>query len=484
MSSDIYYTTNPDEWTALEGLYISEETPPNPVEGVDLFTVGLAGKCVRGPETPQFIGDKARFVEVYGTLRETPAGAIVGEVYKALLNKPFGSLVIRRIAAVDAALATHSFNATATPIIRVDASSRGAWGNSLKVAIEAATDAVSNHFNLRVDYLGKQVVYINLDVTTGNDNTLAVIGDDVGVWIKVTKLADGRPDNIALTALTAGSDGTAVDADYAAGITDLASYDGVAVCLVPEAAPTQATFNGTLVTLAASAVDRIFLTWSGVHNQSKSGDDTAKLAQITTPSRRIAWCYNTLKVVDPDTGFKIDVAPHTLMASILSQVAIDVHPGASEALPMAAGIAGVFNTSLSRGDLKQALKDGICCVENTKKGFRFRSAVMTDGSEIVDRRELDFILGSEADFLDEFVKTKNIEERRAQMAGGLTTFLSGLRDAHRIVEEFAVRTNVTTDNQRGKGIEIIEQQIRLVGHIRFLVLRTIAGTGVTVEATA
>lgn len=494
---DVYFTTNPSEFNRLEGLYVSERTPPGFIRGRSLSTVGMAGKCVRGPLTPQLITSTARFLEVYGGRGYFAGDTLKGEVWKALANKPFGPIVVRRVAAAAAALATVNLsNAVPTAIIRVDASSVGAWANGaaggIKVSVEAASDGDANHFNLRVKWTGtgKEVVYKNFNVFTAtDDNTASVVGDDIGNLIVVTKLANGRPINVADTNLAGGSDGVVANGDYQTALNELAVEPGVAIVLVPEAGPTPATINGYLVTLAPTVSDRIFLTWSQIHGQTPAQEVTNIGAQITTRSDRIWWCYNSPYTLDPDLSTEMQTAPHVWLASILSQIDVDVHPGAFETTPYLAGIKRLTNTSLSRGDLITLRDAGISTLERFPGYFQFRSVVtsslvagLTEGTR---RRMADFLLLSASDRLRFYVKMKGTAEVRAQMAGELVAFSKSLKDAGRVIEDFSVdQETVNTTAQRARGEEHILWNVNLIDHILSLVLEANIGTGVVVQAAA
>lgn len=517
MASEIYFSTNPADYQKLEGLYISERNPPGFIRGVDLSVVGMAGKCVRGPTAATRITSVPRFIEVFGGRDYGSGGVLVGEVWAALLNKQFGTIVVRRVVASDAAAA--SFNAeegldgTGTEVIKIEASSLGAWGNSVYWKVEDATDEDADHFNLVIKYLGEEVTYENLNVkTSSDDNLLVVIGDDIANWVVVTKLADGRPENnadITETEFAAardsdgfvplggtytnyttvdGDDGTLAATDYDDGLEALAVTPGVSTVLIPEATPDQNATNGTIVTLASTASDRVFLTWSGTVGQTPSQEVTNIAADITTRSDRIIWCYNAPKTKDPETGVKIDQAPHIWMASIFSQYDVDVHPGAIETARQLAGVSELNNEQLTRQDLIDLKAAGISTLEKTESEFLFRSGVTTDltagKTEITRRRMADFLQLSAASRLKNFVRTKNTLEKRAQMNGELVAFSNQLKDQGRIIEDFEVEQEaVNTEAQRAQGIEKILWRVKLIGHILSLVLATEIGTGVVIERT-
>lgn len=509
---DIYFTTNPAEFGKLEGLYVSERKPPGFIRGVDLSLVGLAGRCVRGPDAPQTITSSGVFLDVYGARDQGSGGPLIGNVWTALLNKRFGNVVVRRVRAADSVKASFTLETAAggggTAVLRVDASSHGAWGNLVGVSVVAATDGISTHFDLITQYLGKQVRLQNLDITTGNDNTAIVVGGDVARFVDLVKLADGRPINnaastdgadangfvllgqtVASYTSVAGSDGTLVVGDYNAGVNDLAAFPDISVVLVPEAvAGSAATFHSNLVTLSATVSDRIFLTWAQAHGQTVSNEITQINAQITTRTDRIVWAYNSLFTIDPTNSTEIQTGPHVWLASIMSQTDVDIHPGCSDAIEFLSGATRVTNTTLQRGDLILLKKAGISTVEKNKRGFQFRSVVttsLTPGLEEVTRRRMaDFYILSVADGLSTYVKGKNTPEIRALMAGEVVGFSQGLKDKSRVVEDYEIdQESVNTPTQRAQGEEHLLTRVRLIGHILALVLETEISTGTVIERT-
>ena len=488
--SDIYFSTNPADWTKLEGLYINEKQPAGFIRGVDLSTVGMATACVRGPLTPTIITSSADFLNIFGGRDYGGGGTIIGQGWAAMLNKPFGTVVIRRVAAAAASKASHQLLATATPIVQVNASSVGAWGLGITVDVTAPTDGISGHFNLTAHYLGRDYLYQNLDTTTGNNNLAQVIGTDPARPIDLVKLADGTPDDVAGAALaTGGSDGSVASSDYNTGLDDLANFPGVGVVLIPEAVPVAATVWSHLVTIAPTVADRIFLTWANVHTNGQSAEVSAEAAAITTTSDRIIWCYNSPYTIDPTTSLAFQQNPAIWMAAILSQVDVDIHPGSFQTEAVLAGITSLTQPGLSRGDYIALKNGGICALESTPSGFRFRSGVTTNLNpgltEITRRRMADFLQLSAAQRLQTYVKGKNTPEIRARMAGELVSFSQGLKSLGRIVADFGInQTDVNTDPQRANGEEHILWQVKLIGHMLYLVLDTDISTGTVIAQAA
>src|SRR5688572_17094015 len=91
------------------GIYIRELTPSRPIRASIAGKRGIVGACVRGPVgVPIEISSYGRFAEVFGERDYGTGGAIVGEVWKSIINKPFSPMVVVRAAA--AAAATASFD--------------------------------------------------------------------------------------------------------------------------------------------------------------------------------------------------------------------------------------------------------------------------------------------------------------------------------------------------------------------------------------
>lgn len=514
MAAGVYFNTNPAEWTRVEGLYISERKNPGLIQGVSLSLPAIAGKCVRGPSAPMKITSIARFLEVFGgrDVANDETFPLYGEVWRASINKPMGAMVVRRVYASDAAIASIDLetlaNGSGTAVLRVAASSPGTWpmGSRLKTKVEAPSGGVSGKFNLRVSYLGEEVVYADLDIRTGTDNLLAVVGEDEGNWVVLTKLADGTPITTGMSGLDSGgfidvgetvgsfsnvvgTDGTVAAADYVSGLTDINAFKGVGITLVAEASPTHATLQAAIVAQAPTLSDRVQLAWSGIHGQAVATEITSKTTAITTTSDRIIWCYNSAKMLDPSTALLIDSMPHHWMAAILAQTDVDVHPGCDDTKKANASISKLRNESLSRADLIALREAGICALERDDDGFAFHSGVCTDNtatvqSEITTRRQRDFLQLSAAARVKSYVKTPSSVTRRRLMVGEIEAFCGSLMDDERIVEAFEVLDNVTSDAQAGKGLRKILWRVRLIGHLLFIVLETDISTGTTITTIA
>ena len=485
------FTTNPSEFGRLEGVYIFEKDPPSFIEGVFLGTVGIVGLTLRGPvDTPVEITSGSRFEEVFGQRSYFGQTTSVNKVREFMMNKPFGKRVIVRVAAAAAATAEMDFLATATPIINVAASSPGAWGNDLTVAVEDATDGDSLKFDLVVNYRGDQVRYANLNTQTSNDNLLAVIGSDLANHVVVTKLADGRPDNAVAAALTdtAGSDGAVADTDYTAtdrGINQIKGYRGVG--LVAVADRSTAAIKSAMHVAAQASSDRLFLIWNGSHSET--------LANVVTDaalyrSDRIVYVENSTKTFDFDVAAEVELPPHSWMASILSSTDVDINPGEEASKEFTAGITGLRYENREREDYISLKEAGVASFEKDEDGgFLIVSGVVNDlttgKTQITRRRSADLLQLSAARRLRFFLKKKNTAANRAQLGAEVVAFLNSLKDAGRIVEDFTVeQAAVNTEAERAKGRERILMRVKLIGHILSLILETEIGETVILRDAA
>jgi hypothetical protein len=520
----VFFTSDPSQYTALEGVYVTEQNPPGAVQGVQLNTVGIAGACVRGPvDTPIEITSFGRFLEVFGARDYTAdgtGGAIIGEVWKFFLSNPLGKVIAVRAAAAAAVKASFTLEDAAggagVQIVRVDASSPGAWGGNttagaatgVKLKVEAATDGTSGKFNLRVKYLGQVKLYENLDLRVGTDNSLLVLGDDPGNVITLTKLADGTPltagmagldvdgyitlgQTVASFVAVLGADGAIADTDYTAtnrAIDQLAAYSGIAVMLVAERAG--ATINGALKTKAAVATDRMYLIWNGTHATAKAAVVSDAVNYRDTEGR-LVYCFNSPYKTDSQTGASIQVPPHHQMAACFSQTAVDQHVGSNRTKAVNAGVTKLTFETLTRDDYKDLKAAGVSALErHATGGFVFVSGVttcLTSGKqEIARRRQTDFLQLSIAARLVDYVKEPNTEDLRSDMGGEVVSFLDGFKRSQRIVASFAVDQGATVNNdtQRAAGLEFIQTRVRLIGHALGIVLKTQIGTGVTIAQDA
>jgi hypothetical protein len=473
-----------------ENTYILERDPAPSVTGVTLNNFGIAGECVKGPANQLVkVTSPGRFDAIFGGRDYGSGGPIVGDVWKFLLNRTFGAFyVYRTVAATGATTAEADFNATATPIINVAASSPGAWGNGLLVAIEDASDGNANHFNIVVTWNSQSQKFENLDTSaTGNNNLLAVIGDDTANLVVVTKVADGRPDTAAAAGLadTAGADGTIADSDYtAAGLAIDTLNDSKDVNIATVAGRMNSAVKTSINTKAAAA---------GPGKLWIVGPDSEVIAQATyeteingyTATDRMIPTFNHERIQDPSDATKIWQAPEALMCSILSQTPGNVHPGSMRNRRYAAGTIELAH-ELSEGDFDSLRDNRISAIEKVSGGFVFRSGVTSETGtkgEITARRQKDELILAAANRVEFDVKEPNSAEIREARAGDIGGFLANLAENGQYVDlkdgnpAFEYDTeSLNTDVDRANGIQRDRMSVKLIPHGLFLVLVTTIDT--------
>lgn len=504
------FTTNDADFTKLEGVYVKETDPPAGVVAVSLNTVAVFGVTLKGPLAKAVdITSEARFLEVFGG--GYLDDVLVNDIWLSLLNKGFSKLVVARVAAPAAVKASFTLEDTAggggAAVLRIDASSVGAWGNKLKWRVSAATDADGDHFNLEIKdtITGKVVLYQNLDISaTGVDTTAATVGTDDGRLIDLAKLADGRPVNsaastdgadadgftflgqtVASFVSVAGSDGTVADADYYGtdeGLDLVKAYPGVGVVYCAEYMSTN--LKTQMETAMAASSDRMFLFGAN--------DETVIVSAAITDvashrSDRGVFCYPHVYTVDPVSGNEVLVRPESWMACIFANTDVDIHPGEHDTKRFLKGISRLYRPALTRQDYVDLRAAGISALETDLGDPVFVSGVTTDltpgKTEITRRRMADFLQLSVAYTLRFHVKKKNTATRRRAINATITGFLSGLQRLGRVVETYNVDGEIlNTVIDRAAGIERILMQVKLIGHALHIVLQTEIGTGVTIAS--
>ena len=500
MATDLIYSTNPNEWPRLEGVSVDRRKPDGQVVGASVNVTGILGQCVRGPLVPRLVGSPAEAQAIYGGRDFGGGGPIIGQIWKAFLNRGFSfPCVLQRVAAAGAATASFEHVTGSDHIIHVAATSPGTWANNaagigISSAITAATDLDANHFNIVVTYAGKTYTYQNLDVhATGVDNLSAVIGGSVANPVVVTKLMNGRPTNIGAQNLAGGTDGTGsiATSDFEAAYASVANYAGVSIVVVAE--QTLQPYTAIMAAgseasdLSKSQPSKMLVTCGATYNALASDEATAVDTNITTPSRNIVWCYNPSSTLDQATSTLTEGGSHLDMAAILSQTDVDINPGEEDAIPMSSGVTSVRNEGLTRGDLIILKNGGVAALEKVTSGFQFHSGITVTCAEIADVRTEQFLTASIAYELRHDVKKKATATRRRQIVAKVTSFLLGLQKAERCVApddpDAGPAFNVAwvdTFEERASNMGKLLTQVRTMPHLNFLVLETDMGTGVTV----
>lgn len=473
----IYYSTNPTDWNALDGIYIDEVSPPPSVTGVPTGTAILVGQFERGSAAIQSVGSVGQLYELYGN-NISYSGNI------ALQNKKFGLLKIVRVVASGATAATKVFNHTSTATITFSALWKGAYGNNIQVTIAAGTSQGSKYtvHDANANAVWPDEVYDNVLITKAasafnNSNLVAV----------TVQSTAAEPDVAAATNLATGTDGTVADTDYqtAIGNTEapgsgnilfLDSYDTIR--------------NGYVKTSIANTTDKMGIL-CGSPGDSVSTAITAVSTLRDTDGRLIyafPYVYTTIG------GASTKVPPASFYASLLSQIAPNVDPAWTGNAQYLTGIDSLELTP-SRSDYINLMAAGISALEfDPDVGIKVKSGVVTqisDSSKIMifRRRMTDYIIQSLAKYLKNFQDAVNSLENRNAVGAAIGAFNRQLEQAKLVPSDAEVSSgkaslvdtkSLNTDDSVAAGYFKIIYQRRIYSSMRFIVLQAEIGESVVV----
>ncbi len=336
-----------DSQMGAPGVYVKENAPASPTKGRKNRVIGLVGSCLRGPGTLTTCTDYKRFLDVFGGRdRNTNGGDCVGHIWRALQGRRWGKIMVARAIADDAVKASFTLETATggggTQVLRVDASSEGAWGNDVGIRVFAATNGDANYFNLAVRLYGKVKIFENITIYSTNDNTNIVIGNDAATLIRLTKLANGRPVNstastdgadadayilLGQTGVSgftgvAGTDGTLAATDYTAAMQLINDARGIHACAV--VGLSDSDIKDDVKTMAATASQRV---WYVCPDDEEVEYGDAITERATFSDGRICYVFNHAYITDPVTKEEIVEEPFVNVLSIISQTDPDVHIG-------------------------------------------------------------------------------------------------------------------------------------------------------------
>jgi len=475
----IYRTNNPFEYADVDGIVVDESAPSPDIKGVATNVVMLLGQFERGLEDIISVTSTKSFFEQYGN-----NNSFLGNI--ALLNKRFGSLKLRRVVASDAVASFIILLEAAAPVATLTAKHKGAYGNSLKVLVE----------------VGTTLKKITISDTNAKSVILPEVYDDVNGSNIASKMANSKlvtvsavdttktPDDLVLTALSSGSEGTIADTDYENALKD-SEEEGVAnIVFLDEYNPTR---NLYLKTHAANTQDRMCIM-GGSLTETVSSVQTA-VALLRDTDGRLIYSYNWLEtLVD---GIAIFTSPASWLASIMSQTGPQISPAFALNTKFIQGAIRIY-AKLGRGDYKALMDTGVAAFENDKdSGIKIRSAVVTQIANsskltILRRRMADWYTNSIGIFLKLYQDDINSLEKRTNVNGAIRTFDNTYSTgAQKILpsdsevksgKALLVDTEtLNSDQSIGEGKFFIKIKRRIYSSMRFLVL--IAEIGETVVVT-
>lgn len=474
----IYRTTNPTEFDDVDGIIINESAPAPNIAGVAANIAILVGQFQRGLSALDEVGSIGQLHERYGK------SSFSGN--KALKNKRFGRLKLIRAVAAAAVTAFKDFESSSVARIRFTAKQgSGAYGNSIKVKIEAGSTAGKKYtiFDDNVDAVLPQEVYDNVVIASITSETFSS-----SLLVNVTVLSSAaEPDNAAFTALATGSDGTIANSDYETAIALAAVERSGNFLFLDEY---NATRNGYLELHAAETQDKMVIL-AGLESDSRTAA-VADVANYRDVDGRVIYAYPWVQTTID--GVLVYQNPASWMASILSQTSPHIDPAYSKNAQFLTGVTGL-KQALTRADYI-ALKDaGIAAFENDSDiGFKVKSGIVTQIADtskvtILRRRMADFLTNSVASFLKTYQNGVNSAENRSLVKGAMLSFVQSLEQDGILPKDSEVNDgkaklvdteSLNTDATIAAGFFKILWRQRIYSAMRYIVLQAEIGESVVV----
>jgi hypothetical protein len=511
-TSQVRYLNDPARYREVDAVIVDERPPPARVQEVAQNVVACVGRFQWGPlDTLTTISSRQEFTEIFGGYGPDAAG-VPYEGYIATLNKVFDAPRYLRVSHSGMAFATRDFSdAGPVVVVQVAGKWKGHRGNSIKASIQAATDAVANHFNVVVSVDDLVVeTHKNLDLATIANGAFFPI-TSAWVTIKRVALGAGRPVNIAATALTGGSDGAPVDADYTGSPSDIR---GIRVLHGAEAAPVSLVFvaekmssaiKAALLTLSAEERKIVFIT-------TDSPTDT-KATAITdvalNRSDRVIYVYPYVKTyaaeafaLNPAGGGLVTTSLTSFAASVVAGVSPHIDPAGVNGESRLYGVRELVDKGLATADFINFNTAGIMALNFAAETgrYRFRSGITSNivaGFQMIHRRRMtDFLGDSVARALVSLQNKPLTGENKLVAKGIIEAFLVDLQgfgmipkesdlsktaDGQQIIPFEVDITSLNTSSTEATGLFIIVLRVRIFSSMRFIVLRTEIGEGVEIR---
>lgn len=474
----IIRTNNPLEYDEVDGIVIDEVAPAPSIRGVGTGVVILVGQFQRGLHDLVRVASIKDFHTKYG--KSSYSGNI------QLKNKRFSVLKIVRVEATGSVLAERVFLATAVQIVKFSAKSKGVYGNSIKVTIEAGSVS-GKKYTIQDTSAGAteffpDEIYDNVLITEVASKLAG------SALVNVTVIAtSSEPDNIVATALTAGADGTVADTDYELAIAKCEAEGAGNILFLDSYNEIR---NGYLKVHSALTKDKMCIL---SHAEADSVSSVvADVATLRDTEGRLVFAFNWLQTtVD---GQLVYTCPASWYASILSQTAPNLDPAFAGNTQFLAGVSDI-KLKLTRDEYKQLMEAGISAFEfDSDIGFKIKSGVVTqiaDSSKltVLRRRMADYLTNSVARFLKVYQNAVNSKANRTAVKGAMLRFIEQQENTGILPKDVEVTGGkaklVDTDSENtndtiAQGKFIILYKQRIYSSMRFIVLKAEIGESVVV----
>lgn len=477
---------NPLEWGDVDGIILNENAPASRVAGVAANVAVLVGTAQRGPSV---------LTEITGInmMHETFGKSKTNGLNKVMKNKTFGRLKFIRVVAANADVASVAFDDGASEdpvsIIEFEARSPGAFGNNLKVKIEAGTVQGKKYTitDLNPDAEIPTEVFDNVLITEAAVKMLKA------KLVKASVLSTvSEPANEVATSLVGGTDGVVANTDYEAAIAKAGVTGAGNLLFLDEY---NGTRNGYLKTHAAEFRDKMVVVEGSLDDEYD--DAITAVANLRDTEGRIIYAFNpAITVVDGD---EVEQLAAWWIASAFTQCPAHVDLAYKDNAKYMAGITRL-KYQLTPAQFKLLNKAGICSLEfDPDIGHKVKSAVVTQvlNTELVTilrRRMTDFLQDSLAKYLKNYANGVNSKQNRKDCNAGIVLWddqliASGVLPGDSEMTDGAKARLIDTESQNdnesvGQGFFKIVYKRRIFSSMRFIVLMAEIGTGVVVVEEA
>lgn len=290
-------------------IIVREEEPTfRALPTLPTAVLAMVGLAERGPlNTATRVSSLEEYARTFGTYYTGAQMTLA--IRQFFLNGGRQAVIVRVLGAGSATSSVDLADSVPATTLTLDASSPGAWGDTLTVSIEAASSGVATEFNL---ILKKDSVVVerfpNLTMDSTADNyAVDVLNNDptASLYVVATGVLTTRPVNVADAALATGSDGAAVaDSTFDGSVADtgldvLDPVQGITLLAIPDRATT--TVHLAMITFCE--VTREGAVWAVLDppaSQSPSGIVTH--IQSLTGSEHFGLYWPRVKVPNPSTA--------------------------------------------------------------------------------------------------------------------------------------------------------------------------------------
>ena len=334
----VYRTDNPNEFTKVDSVIITEKAPPGKIRGTGTGTCIMLGKFKRGPvEKIIEMGSQEEIERTFGPFSDLAPGHI------AVANKKFSRLKIVRVNSTDAIKAS----LTAGGKIKFTAVFGGIAGNEISVKIENGTQNLSKKYTFKKNSDETAVEIDNIKVSTAQASDFSD-ADFVTVDVLAT---DANPQNMAKTNFTGGIESVYTDKHYEDALA-VCESEGVGSIIFLD--DYNAARNILLKNHVAKTADKVAVL--GTEENTKLDKAIEEVANLRNPDGRLIYAFNHVKTYLQ--GKFHTVSPASFVASILSQTSPHVDPSSADNAKYLTGITDVVRT-YSRSDFIRMSEAGI-----------------------------------------------------------------------------------------------------------------------------